>query len=291
MILVQRLAKLSQSPSMAEGRGEVLGCEGGGEAAARGTRFHSVTKSGPHGASLCLVPELPNVAGHSSSPARCPHLLPPPCCSPGLLMTLARLYVIILGPVCACLPVRAGRYKPGSGHSVTCPSLGAGKCVRLCVQSGEATGRVFVRALFTETAAPCSGYATLFVCWAVKAVNHAIARNCSKCGCNWRTRVSGQQDKFREGYSHCASEVSRCLASVQGVDVTLGTKLMTHLGISLNNYEKRAPLTILLPQPTVRRQPVELPNQLYPRSRLHESSQWKLHLLAFCDSPVPRGPL
>ncbi|XP_063866007.1 enhancer of split m7 protein-like [Scylla paramamosain] len=60
--------------------------------------------------------------------------------------------------------------------------------------------------------------------------------------------IPSHQDKFREGYSHCASEVSRCLASVQGVDVTLGTKLMTHLGISLNNYEKRAPLTILVPQ-------------------------------------------
>lgn len=60
--------------------------------------------------------------------------------------------------------------------------------------------------------------------------------------------IPSEQDKFREGYSRCASEVSRCLASVQGVDVTLGTKLMTHLGISLTNYEKRAPLTILVPQ-------------------------------------------
>ncbi|KAK7071375.1 Orange domain, partial [Halocaridina rubra] len=60
--------------------------------------------------------------------------------------------------------------------------------------------------------------------------------------------IPSDQDKFREGYSRCASEVSRCLASVQGVDVTLGTKLMTHLGISLTNYEKRAPLTILVPQ-------------------------------------------
>ncbi|XP_066959501.1 enhancer of split m7 protein-like [Macrobrachium rosenbergii] len=60
--------------------------------------------------------------------------------------------------------------------------------------------------------------------------------------------IPSDQDKFREGYSRCASEVSRCLASVQGVDVTLGTKLMTHLGLSLTNYEKRAPLTILVPQ-------------------------------------------
>ena len=57
------------------------------------------------------------------------------------------------------------------------------------------------------------------------------------------------QEKYREGYTHCASEVSRCLASIQGVDVTLGTKLMTHLGVKLTEHEKRAPLTILVPQP------------------------------------------
>ena len=55
-------------------------------------------------------------------------------------------------------------------------------------------------------------------------------------------------EKFREGYTKCASEVSRCLATVPGVDVTLGTKLMTHLGISLTAYEKKSPLTILVPQ-------------------------------------------
>uniref|UniRef100_A0A2P2I9F9 Enhancer of split m7 protein-like n=1 Tax=Hirondellea gigas TaxID=1518452 RepID=A0A2P2I9F9_9CRUS len=57
------------------------------------------------------------------------------------------------------------------------------------------------------------------------------------------------QEKYREGYTHCASEVSRCLASIEGVDVTLGTKLMTHLGVKLTEHEKRAPLTILVPQP------------------------------------------
>lgn len=57
------------------------------------------------------------------------------------------------------------------------------------------------------------------------------------------------QEKYREGYTHCASEVSRCLASIDGVDVTLGTKLMTHLGLKLTEHEKRAPLTILVPQP------------------------------------------
>lgn len=57
------------------------------------------------------------------------------------------------------------------------------------------------------------------------------------------------QEKYREGYTHCASEVSRCLASIEGVDVTLGTKLMTHLGVKLTEHEKRAPLSILVPQP------------------------------------------
>lgn len=126
---------------------------GGGQsawAAARGTRFHSVTKSGRDGASLCLVPELPHVAGRLLPRTLLSAAPPRGRCSPGLLLTLTRLYVIIPGPVCACLPVR-GATKPGSGHSVTCPSLGAGECVRLCVRFGEAAGRVFVRALLAET--------------------------------------------------------------------------------------------------------------------------------------------
>lgn len=61
--------------------------------------------------------------------------------------------------------------------------------------------------------------------------------------------IPNVQEKYREGYTHCASEVSRCLASIEGVDVTLGTKLMTHLGVKLTEHEKRSPLTILVPQP------------------------------------------
>lgn len=51
-------------------------------------------------------------------------------------------------------------------------------------------------------------------------------------------------DRFRAGFTHCASEVSRCLASSPGVDVTLGTKLMTHLGHRLNEMEKTTPLSV-----------------------------------------------
>lgn len=51
-------------------------------------------------------------------------------------------------------------------------------------------------------------------------------------------------DRFRAGFTHCANEVSRCLASTPGVDVKLGTKLMTHLGHRLNEMDKVTPLCI-----------------------------------------------
>lgn len=51
-------------------------------------------------------------------------------------------------------------------------------------------------------------------------------------------------DRFRAGFTHCANEVSRCLASTPGVDVQLGTKLMTHLGHRLNEMDKVTPLCI-----------------------------------------------
>lgn len=54
-------------------------------------------------------------------------------------------------------------------------------------------------------------------------------------------------DRFRAGYTHCANEVSRCLAAIPGVDVALGTKLMTHLGHRLNEMDKVSPLVIQVP--------------------------------------------
>ena len=51
-------------------------------------------------------------------------------------------------------------------------------------------------------------------------------------------------DRFRAGFTHAANEVSRCLAAIPGVDIQLGTKLMTHLGHSLNTMDKSKPLSI-----------------------------------------------
>ncbi|RZF36850.1 hypothetical protein LSTR_LSTR004538 [Laodelphax striatellus] len=51
-------------------------------------------------------------------------------------------------------------------------------------------------------------------------------------------------DRFRAGFTHCATEVSRCLAATPGVDVHLGTKLMTHLGHRLNDMDRLSPLSV-----------------------------------------------
>jgi len=44
-------------------------------------------------------------------------------------------------------------------------------------------------------------------------------------------------DRFRAGFTQCAREVSVALAATPGVDISLGTRLMTHLGHSLNNLD------------------------------------------------------
>merc|ERR1712244_205706 len=57
-------------------------------------------------------------------------------------------------------------------------------------------------------------------------------------------------DRFRAGYTTCATEVSRTLAST-GVDISIGSRLMSHLGHKLNNIEhsRVAPLTVRVPEP------------------------------------------
>lgn len=53
-----------------------------------------------------------------------------------------------------------------------------------------------------------------------------------------------EADRFRSGFTTCAKEVSKCLASIPGVDIHLGTKLMSHLGYSLKNMDKVSPLVV-----------------------------------------------
>merc|ERR1712154_653326 len=58
-------------------------------------------------------------------------------------------------------------------------------------------------------------------------------------------------DRFRAGYTTCATEVSRCLAST-GVDISVGSRLMSHLGNKLNTIEaaRQEPLRLSLPEVT-----------------------------------------
>merc|ERR1712079_102754 len=59
-------------------------------------------------------------------------------------------------------------------------------------------------------------------------------------------------DRYRAGYTTCATEVSRCLAST-GVDISIGSRLMSHLGHKLTAIEtsRHEPLTVRVPEPRV----------------------------------------
>ena len=59
-------------------------------------------------------------------------------------------------------------------------------------------------------------------------------------------------DRYRAGYTTCATEVSRCLAST-GVDISIGSRLMSHLGHKLNTIEtsRHEPLTVRVHEPRV----------------------------------------
>lgn len=63
----------------------------------------------------------------------------------------------------------------------------------------------------------------------------------SKAGGN-----SPQSEGFRSGYIHAVNEVSRSLSEIPGVNVQLGTQLMTHLGQRLNQIH---PTTAKVPVP------------------------------------------
>merc|ERR1712008_61203 len=56
-------------------------------------------------------------------------------------------------------------------------------------------------------------------------------------------------DRFHAGFTTCATEVSRNLAS-SGVDISIGSRLMGHLGHKLNSIESSrvAPLSVRVPE-------------------------------------------
>lgn len=53
-----------------------------------------------------------------------------------------------------------------------------------------------------------------------------------------------EADRFRAGFTQAANEVSRVLASTPNVDVSLGKRIMSHLGHRINDLDKVQPLSI-----------------------------------------------
>merc|ERR1712014_302599 len=45
-------------------------------------------------------------------------------------------------------------------------------------------------------------------------------------------------DRYRAGFTACASEVSRYMSSVPGVNITFGTSLMSHLGNQVSDIDR-----------------------------------------------------
>lgn len=54
---------------------------------------------------------------------------------------------------------------------------------------------------------------------------------------NGSGNTMSQSEGFRSGYIHAVNEVSRSLSELPGVNVSLGTQLMTHLGQRLNQLQ------------------------------------------------------
>jgi len=70
-------------------------------------------------------------------------------------------------------------------------------------------------------------------------------------GLNPAVSAASYADKFRAGFTHCAAEVSRYLATSTGLDVTVGQRLLSHLGRCVHQMEANtvAASTPLPPSP------------------------------------------
>ncbi|XP_026821069.1 enhancer of split mgamma protein-like [Rhopalosiphum maidis] len=101
-------------------------------------------------------------------------------------------------------------------------------------------------------------------------------------------RLSGnpvtEMDRFRAGYTRCASEVSRCLAATPGLDVTLGANLMTHLGHRLNSIQPTGSTSAVTTSPAT---PLTLNTDMSSSSSSSSSSSASSSASSSCSSPPP----
>ena len=69
-----------------------------------------------------------------------------------------------------------------------------------------------------------------------------------------KTSVHHDRESFKNGYINAANEVSRTLAFLPNIDISIGTKIMTHLGQRLNEIQSQLfqPMTttICMPSPS-----------------------------------------
>jgi len=86
-------------------------------------------------------------------------------------------------------------------------------------------------------------------------------------------------DRYRAGYTTCATEVSRCLAST-GVDVTIGSRLMSHLGNKLNTIETSDTLPLLS---EFQNQEYQNTSECHPQFLMEDTNQAETRLLHHKD--------
>lgn len=110
-----------------------------------------------------------------------------------------------------------------------------------------------------------------------------------------KSRAGGnipQTEGFRSGYIHAVNEVSRSLSEIPGVNVQLGTQLMTHLGQRLNQIHPAAakvpvPVTAPLSVHIGQYRPYSVP--LSPVSSYTGSPNSNDRLVAI-STACPQGP-
>ncbi|XP_013101562.1 enhancer of split mgamma protein [Stomoxys calcitrans] len=81
------------------------------------------------------------------------------------------------------------------------------------------------------------------------------------------SNTMSQSEGFRSGYIHAVNEVSRSLSELPGVNVSLGTQLMTHLGQRLNQLQPpvkpalplSTPLSVQIAAPSFKGQQYTVP--------------------------------
>merc|ERR1712183_121454 len=66
-----------------------------------------------------------------------------------------------------------------------------------------------------------------------------------------------EQDRYHAGYTACATEVSRCLNNIPGVDMNISTRMMSHLGQKMTALDtpRVTPLTVRVPVPQYHQTP------------------------------------